>query len=79
MLEASVRGIRDMQGLVITETADRLSGADYTLTNLRDCEVHLRGKMGALRISNVSNCVIFAGPVSGATFLDGATLHIFLP
>lgn len=64
------RGINGARCSTIVKTAEDLAGADYTLTNLRQCTIHLRGKMGALRIQNVQECLIYAGPVAGATFVN---------
>lgn len=53
------------------KTAGDLVGADYVLSDLRQCTIHLRGRMGALRIQNVQDCLVYAGPVAGATFVNG--------
>jgi hypothetical protein len=74
--EAPDSGLHGLHSTLLVETADRLSGRDYALSNIRDSIIHLRGNMGALRISDVKNCLIYAGPVGGATFVDGKAKSI---
>ncbi|CAL8469348.1 g8889 [Coccomyxa elongata] len=64
------RGINGARCSTIVKTAEDLVGADYVLSDLRQCTIHLRGRMGALRIQNVQDCLIYAGPVAGATFVN---------
>ncbi|BDA44909.1 Tubulin-specific chaperone C [Coccomyxa sp. Obi] len=67
---ATDRGINGARCSTIVKTAEDLVGADYVLSDLRQCTIHLRGRMGALRIQNVQDCLIYAGPVAGATFVN---------
>ena len=69
------RGINGARSSTIVKTADELSGADLVLSDLRHCTIHLRGRTGALRIQNVKDCLIYAGPVAGATFVNGELVH----
>lgn len=65
------RGINGARCSTIVRTADEMSGADYILSDLRQCTIHLRGRTGALRIQDVRDCLIYAGPVAGATYVNG--------
>ncbi|GBP67329.1 Tubulin-specific chaperone C [Eumeta japonica] len=43
---------------------------DVTLQNLKNCTVTLKGVLGTLHMTNLSNCLILCGPVSTSVFID---------
>lgn len=57
----------------IVKTAEQLAGQAYALHNLSDCTVYLLGHLTALRLQDLHNCKVYTGPVTGSTFVNGAT------
>ena len=50
----------------------QLEGRDITLSDMHACQIFLLGSPAALRLKNMRACQLVSGPVSGASFLDGA-------
>jgi hypothetical protein len=71
-LIAAGHGILGRSHATIQINAQQLEGSDFVLANLEHCRVHLIGRMPALRIQGLSHCSVTAGPVTGATFINGA-------
>ena len=69
---AGARGIYGARQAVLTRETE---GLDFELSDLQDCSVHLRGRMGALRMRGLRRCLVYAGPVTGAAFLEGQPSH----
>ena len=57
------------------KNAEELAGDDFTLHDLEGCRVFLQGPMSALRMRRLRNCKVYAGPVAGASFVDGMALQ----
>ena len=53
------------------ERPEESRAADFMLEDLQACKVRLNGCLSALRIRNVSECIIIAGPIQGSAFLEG--------
>ena len=45
--------------------------ADFMLEDLQGCKIGLRGCLSAIRMRNLSNCIVKAGPIQGSAFLEG--------
>ncbi|KAH6827803.1 C-CAP/cofactor C-like domain-containing protein [Perilla frutescens var. hirtella] len=45
---------------------------EFTLSNLRDCEVRLKGFLRALFVDNVVDCKVYVGVVMGSVLIEGA-------
>ena len=61
----------ERQDLVMN--AEEVNEKDVALSRLKNCTIHLYGSPGALHISNISDCKIFIGPVSGSIFIEECT------
>ena len=76
-LHAAGGGSREISGesnALRVRSAHELAGGDFMLSDLHGCTVHLRGRMGALHIRGLKDCLVYAGPVMGATFVDGIVI-----
>ncbi|KAG6423736.1 hypothetical protein SASPL_114139 [Salvia splendens] len=51
---------------------------EFTLSNLRDCEVRLKGCLRALFVDNVVNCKVYVGAVMGSVLIEGAEGCVFV-
>ncbi|KAF5828685.1 tubulin binding cofactor C-domain-containing protein [Dunaliella salina] len=69
-LVQSGRGFMGKRDQVLCCTAAQLASQDFVLLNLEGCIVYLIGHMPALRMTGLRNCRVFAGPVTGASFMD---------
>ena len=69
-MSAGARGVYGARQEVVVRQTE---GLDFELSDLQDCSVHLRGSMGALRIRGLRRCLVYAGPVTGATFVEGGS------
>ena len=70
-MSAGARGIYGARQEVLVRQTE---GLDFELSDLQNCSVHLQGCMGALRIRGLRRCLVYAGPITGATFLEGVGL-----
>jgi len=74
--ERSLVGRKDTTLIV---DAERLAGRDFFIAQCEGCTILLQGRMGALRMERVRNCVIMTGPVMGGCHVEGAegtTFHL---
>ena len=62
----------------LTKPEQEVNNQDVALTRLSNCVVKLFGSPGAVHVSNLKNCKIFSGPVSGSIFIDECTDCIFV-
>lgn len=69
LLRSAVRGLADQ---TVVRSAAQLRGGAFTAQGLRRCTLWLAGPLAALRLANLRDCRVLAGPVAGATFVDGA-------
>uniref|UniRef100_A0A7S3QMJ9 C-CAP/cofactor C-like domain-containing protein n=1 Tax=Dunaliella tertiolecta TaxID=3047 RepID=A0A7S3QMJ9_DUNTE len=69
-LVQSGRGFMGKRDQVLCCSAAQLASQDFVLLNLEGCTVYLIGHMPALRMTGLRNCRVFAGPVTGASFMD---------
>jgi hypothetical protein len=51
--------------IIMLPDTDAAPGRDVRLSNLSHCTVLLLDFMGALRMDNIDNCNIYAGPIAG--------------
>lgn len=66
-------GFMGLRNQSIIQTAEHLAGQAFVLHDLAECTVYLLGHMSALRLQKLQNCRVYTGPVSGATFVSGAS------
>jgi hypothetical protein len=66
------RGLMGLRGAIIVLDPDAIGGRDYVLIDLQGCSVFLMGHLPALRLLGLVDCLIVAGPVTGACFVDTA-------
>ncbi|XP_057770199.1 tubulin-folding cofactor C-like [Salvia miltiorrhiza] len=51
---------------------------EFTLSNLRDCEVRLKGCLRAVFVDNVVKCKVYVGVVMGSVLIEGAEGCLFV-
>lgn len=51
---------------------------EFTLSNLRDCEVKMKGCLRALFVDKLINCKVYAGVVMGSVLIEGAEGCVFV-
>lgn len=66
------RGLMGLRGSVIVLDPETIGGRDYVLIDLQGCSIYLMGHLPALRLLGLVDCLIVAGPVTGACFVDTA-------
>ena len=49
--------------------------ADFMLEDLQGCRIEIKGCLSAIRMRNVSNCFVKAGPIQGSAFLEGVRFY----
>lgn len=59
-----------------SECADHIG--EFTLSDLRDCEVRLKGCLSALFINNLVNCKVYVGAITGSVLIEGAEGCVFV-
>ncbi len=69
LLRSAVRGLADQ---TVVRSAAQLRGAAFTARGLQRCTLWLAGPLAGLRLAGLRDCRVYAGPVAGATFVDGA-------
>lgn len=74
-LVAAGRGLMGLRDTVVIKRVEEVSGGgqggqDFVLLGLTGCTVFLLGHLPALRMAGLRRCRVFAGPVTGACFLD---------
>ena len=66
-------GIKDLENQEIRKTESEYQGKENVIIeNLKDCTVYLPFKIKCMYVKNITNCKIYAGCVSGATFVNVA-------
>eukprot|EP00899_Mesostigma_viride_P009810 jgi/Mesvir1/18830/Mv11431-RA.1 len=75
---ASGRGFEGRTGETILLELNPSERGEVSLTNLRRCEVYLRGSAGAMFIHGLEDCRVHCGPVAGAVHVDGVTGCVFM-
>nr|XP_002125331.1 tubulin-specific chaperone C-like [Ciona intestinalis] len=65
--------VKDKMGETIEMNENEINQCDVSISNLKNCTVRLRGAPGTVHISDVQECVISIGPVSGSVFVDRCT------
>ena len=68
----------DFSSQTLTKQPDELNQKDVALSKLTNCTVKLYGSPGAIHVSNLQNCQIFTGPVSGSIFIEGCKDCVFV-
>lgn len=75
-------GFRNMDKEELMKEFDRgeldARNGEFTLSNLRDCEVKLKGCLRALFVDNVVNCKVYVGAVMGSVLIEGAEGCVFV-
>ncbi|KAL0423069.1 UNVERIFIED_CONTAM: Tubulin-folding cofactor C [Sesamum radiatum] len=51
---------------------------EFTLSNLRDCEIRLKGRLRALFVDKLMNCKVYVGAVTGSVLIEGAEGCVFV-
>jgi hypothetical protein len=65
--------IKDVTGTEIRKTEEEYAGKENVIIeNLENCEVYLPFKIKSLYVKKMTNCKIFAGCISGASFINQA-------
>ena len=68
----------DKSNETLVKKAEEATNQDVALARLTNCTVKLYGSPGAIHISNLKNCKVFSGPVSGSIFIDQCTDCVFV-
>ncbi|KAK4411678.1 Tubulin-folding cofactor C [Sesamum angolense] len=76
-------GFRDRENDVLVKefSINELEGGqngEFTLSNLRDCEVRLKGRLRALFMDKLMNCKVYVGAVTGSVLIEGAEGCVFV-
>lgn len=64
--------ISGLRGAVVAPSRAEVAGQEFTLTDLQDCTVFLLAPLAALFLHRLRRCRVYAGPVAGACFVEGA-------
>ncbi len=68
----------DAADQTLTKCSEEVTNQDVALTRLSNCVVKLHGSPGAMHVSNLKNCKVFSGPVSGSIFIDQCAGCLFV-
>ncbi|KAK6118385.1 hypothetical protein DH2020_047802 [Rehmannia glutinosa] len=75
-------GFRDRDNEVLVKEFNRTESTgqngEFTLSNLRDCEVRLKGRLRALFMDKLINCKVYVGAVMGSVLIEGAEGCVFV-
>ncbi|XP_019962494.2 tubulin-specific chaperone C [Paralichthys olivaceus] len=63
-------GFSNMDGELLTKTAEEIQKGDVLLTHLSNCKVRLFGSPSTLHLKHIDSCEILCGPVSTSVFVD---------
>ncbi len=66
-------GLRGLSGETLAIRRGTVNGGDFELSSLTGCRISIADHLGALRVTNLSDCVVKCGPVAGAVFIEGCT------
>lgn len=66
-------GLRGLSGETLAIRCGTVNGGDFELSALSKCRVSIADHLGALRVTNLADCVVKCGPVAGAVFIEGCT------
>lgn len=69
---------KDLSSQTLTKGPDDVNQKDVALSKLTDCTIKLYGSPGAIHVSNLQNCHVFTGPVSGSVFIEGCQNCVFV-
>ena len=65
--------IRDMEGIELRKSFSEYEGKENIIVeNISNCQIYLPFKIKSLYVKNVTNSKIYAGCVSGASFVNQA-------
>ncbi|PIN26773.1 Beta-tubulin folding cofactor C [Handroanthus impetiginosus] len=75
-------GFRGEENKALVEefTGSELGGGngEFTLSDLRDCEVRLKGRLRALFMDKLTNCKVYVGAVMGSVLIEGVEGCVFV-
>ncbi|KAK9111021.1 hypothetical protein Scep_018540 [Stephania cephalantha] len=71
-------GFRNKEGEVLVKRFDGEVNGDFTLSDLRSCEVRLIGRFRALFIHRLRDCKVFVGPVLGSILIEEVEGCLFM-
>ncbi|KAJ3673747.1 hypothetical protein LUZ60_005739 [Juncus effusus] len=54
------------------------SEGDFTLSDLENCTVYLKGRIRALFFCRIKNCRVFTGPVTGSVLIEDVSDSLFM-
>ncbi|KAL8467032.1 hypothetical protein ACS0TY_035928 [Phlomoides rotata] len=78
-LSAAPPGFRNREnGVLVKEFHGNEAGGEFTLSNLRNCEVRLKGCLRALFVDKLVKCKVYAGVVMGSVLIEGAEGCVFV-
>ncbi|TNM96494.1 hypothetical protein fugu_016155 [Takifugu bimaculatus] len=63
-------GFSNMDGMLLTKTAEEIQKRDVLLSHLTDCRVRLFGSPSTLHLKHIRGCEVLCGPVSSSVFVD---------
>ena len=63
--------IKDINNEIIKKSEAEYEGKEnIIIENVKDCKIYLPFNIKSLYVKNISNCQIFAGCISGASFIN---------
>lgn len=63
-------GFKNREGEVLVENLKGKDMGEFSLSDLKSCEVRLVGRLRAIFIHRLRNCKIYAGPALGSVLID---------
>ncbi|KAF8400136.1 hypothetical protein HHK36_013432 [Tetracentron sinense] len=72
-------GFRNQEGAVLVKHfGNSEEGGDFTLSDLKSCEIRVMGSLRALFIHRLCNCRVFVGPVLGSVLIEEVEGCLFM-
>ncbi|KAL3622070.1 hypothetical protein CASFOL_034266 [Castilleja foliolosa] len=75
-------GFRNMDNEVLVKEFNEAEAegqnGEFTLSNLKDCEVRLKGRLRALFMDKLINCKVYVGAVMGSVLIEGVEGCVFV-
>ncbi|ERN08722.1 hypothetical protein AMTRI_Chr11g99290 [Amborella trichopoda] len=71
-------GFRNHEGgLLVKDLNDSING-DFTLSDLTNCKIFLKGRLRALFVHRLSGCHVSSGPITGSVLIEEVENCIFM-
>lgn len=71
-------GFRNKEGEVLIKDFKASGEGEFTISDLRSCEVRLVGPVRALFVHRLRNCRVYAGPVSSSILIEEVEGCVFI-